>query len=477
MNKLTIKSLVIGTLVWSSIMLTHAYNLNTWAPVQYLNKIILTTDGTNNMSKASIQLDGVHGTVTAKNLNVTTKISVNGWVRAKKWLPKHSDVSNVWYAFAKDWDTWLFANGGSQYVRSDLQLRIDGKPRLVVKNKGNIWIWTDNPQNKLSIYVDWWKKNSTIWHNDDGIVLKDTRNHNYLWIRSNRNWPFISFESDSTSDHIHTRIQKRPSTDSNPNHLMINNYDWDIILRPNWKVWIWTSKHKAKLDVHGNIMMNWLPVATLADAISKSNAALSNAKTYVQLMNNVVNTDTKCSKAIVWKLNLSGQKCTSIKVMHRISHWKWFARYYTITFSKSFKWVDYLTSVSYVENATSSLIAKSQVYTDEAVASLKKSIHNVMGSSTCSGPADLGKYNIKGWHTCIADKVTNDPHCIKHDSDNQVRTIVDKSHHNPKMKCHGGKTRERRENRKGWQWSRHRVAYDDVSHAKKVWYAWSYHWN
>ena len=73
MKKLTLKSVVIGTLVWTTMIAsTHAYNLSTWSSVQYLNKIILTTDGTNNMSNASIQLDGANGTVKAKTVNAST---------------------------------------------------------------------------------------------------------------------------------------------------------------------------------------------------------------------------------------------------------------------------------------------------------------------------------------------------------------------------------------------------------------------
>ena len=70
MKKITIKSLVIGTIVWTTLVSsTHAYTLSTWAPVQYLKQIILTTDGSNNLHKATIQFDGTNGTVSAKSVN------------------------------------------------------------------------------------------------------------------------------------------------------------------------------------------------------------------------------------------------------------------------------------------------------------------------------------------------------------------------------------------------------------------------
>ncbi len=82
------------------------------------------------------------------------KLDVNWWIRAKKWMPTKIDHSNVWYAFGKDWDTWLFASGGNEYEHSDLVLDTDGVPRLIVKHDWNVWIWTTDPKAKLDVNGD-----------------------------------------------------------------------------------------------------------------------------------------------------------------------------------------------------------------------------------------------------------------------------------------------------------------------------------
>ena len=68
MEKTTIKSIVLGTLVGASILSTHAYNVQIWSPVQYVKQLFVTPNGELDSAKATIVLDGTNGTIKAKGL-------------------------------------------------------------------------------------------------------------------------------------------------------------------------------------------------------------------------------------------------------------------------------------------------------------------------------------------------------------------------------------------------------------------------
>ncbi|MGZ3790494.1 MAG: tail fiber domain-containing protein, partial [Bacteriovorax sp.] len=122
---------------------------------------------------------------------------------------------------------------------------LQNTPGIAIQTSGNVGVGSTSPNKKLKILT------STT---NDGMSVGDSANSFSIGLFSNANGPFINFDNSSSTDSaIVTWIQKRPSTDPNPNHLMISNSNGDIILSPNSKVGIGTAAPGFTLDVNGSI--------------------------------------------------------------------------------------------------------------------------------------------------------------------------------------------------------------------------------
>lgn len=67
-SKRILKNILIGTLVCSSLLTTHAYNVQIWSPIQTVKKIYLTPTGSTDSTKATITLNGSGGIIKANNI-------------------------------------------------------------------------------------------------------------------------------------------------------------------------------------------------------------------------------------------------------------------------------------------------------------------------------------------------------------------------------------------------------------------------
>ena len=95
MKTLSIKSIVLWTLIGLSLVSTYAYNIQMWSPIQYVGKIYLTPNGEFNASKATITLDGSNGTIKAKSIFVNNQsVATTNYVSgAVKWAKSYTDLA------------------------------------------------------------------------------------------------------------------------------------------------------------------------------------------------------------------------------------------------------------------------------------------------------------------------------------------------------------------------------------------------
>jgi hypothetical protein len=82
--KKNIKSIAIGVLVGMSVLSVSAYNTQIWSPVQFVKQLFVTPNGELDTSKATIKIDGVKGSISAKSLKVNgQEVATKGYVDSK----------------------------------------------------------------------------------------------------------------------------------------------------------------------------------------------------------------------------------------------------------------------------------------------------------------------------------------------------------------------------------------------------------
>ena len=77
MKKQTFKAIVIGTLVWVSLLTVRAYDV--WNPIQFVKQLFATPNGELDQSKATIKINGTNGRIDAKSIYANNQKVLTEW--------------------------------------------------------------------------------------------------------------------------------------------------------------------------------------------------------------------------------------------------------------------------------------------------------------------------------------------------------------------------------------------------------------
>ena len=115
MKKQTVKSILIGILVWWSVLAVSAYNTQIWSPIQFVKQLFVTPNGESDANKATIKIDGTNGIIEAKNVKVNWQdVATKNYVDNKV---KNIDTSNLTVKNLKTANgKYLIKNGKIQWV-------------------------------------------------------------------------------------------------------------------------------------------------------------------------------------------------------------------------------------------------------------------------------------------------------------------------------------------------------------------------
>ena len=305
MKKQTVKSIVIWTLVWGTLLAVQAYNTQIWSPIQYVKQLFVTPNWELDSSKATIKIDGTNWSIEAKQIYQNGQpLATQNYVDEKtKGIGVFKKIgANAYY---KTWSVLIGSTNDIFHGRH---------PKLIVKNLNDrgSWVTTlfewnnsitshfvfqnQNPNWSSTIQVRW-KEDSYNWdapYLDIGISNKTKKgyiggNVDSIFI-DKKVWIWTSDPNDSLAIDAWNRFQwwidivwtNEPSlTIKNINS--VSNKEWNIfvwwwawprwnwklsfydrtddkgvmVLTPSWNVWIWTAVPQAKLEVNGNVLVRW----------------------------------------------------------------------------------------------------------------------------------------------------------------------------------------------------------------------------
>jgi len=138
--------MVIGWVLVAGVLWTvSAYSVKVWSPIEFFRQIVFTSDGTMDLSKATIKIDGRHWVVAMKELTISGQnlLSLIEWIDQKLDAIQTSTLNHNTSTFYVDGITTT-ADG---YYIVDADKIQDGCNFLMIPNKskcilkiGNIYV-------------------------------------------------------------------------------------------------------------------------------------------------------------------------------------------------------------------------------------------------------------------------------------------------------------------------------------------------
>jgi hypothetical protein len=133
--------------------------------------------------------------------------------------------------WSNNWYVWVLAVDSSNKLHLGWAYNLQTGWKIII-DWSNVWIWTTSPTHSLHV---------KSWTNPALLIENDT---SWAWMTVNP-WNAWSKEWDFWANNLWAHIYSR--TDS-AYRLTVNN---------NGNVWIWTTTPSEKLEVNGNLKVNW----------------------------------------------------------------------------------------------------------------------------------------------------------------------------------------------------------------------------